>query len=221
MSLLYEVLEPLPDAHSALERARGLLREFGECVDAPEMPELGTVVTVEQFNHARVYFARGEWRTQTGFRFPEEGLGDFWAGLQRLGVPRGDDAYRVEVDLTSGLATLWPLPAGIQLELERDDTLPFGPPSVDNCTEAEVDAMVAAVGPLAFEVQWYASLRGLPASKLCGVQLCINSVWTEGCSEPAPGNHAVYLSIGTKNRDVQDEWLRATGLSLGQALSGW
>ncbi|MER5408527.1 hypothetical protein [Streptomyces sp. NPDC002769] len=81
--------------------------------------------------------------------------------------------------------------------------------------------MVAAAGPLELDVHWYAALRRLPASKLCGVQPCVNSAWTKQCSEPAPGNHAVHLSIGTRNRDVQDDWLRATGLSLGPAQTGW
>lgn len=221
MSLLYRVLEPLPDARTALDRARELLSEFGEWVDDPETPDLGSVVTVDQFWHARVYFGRGEWRTASGRPFPEEGMDGFWEGLRRLGVDRGDDAYRVEVDLTPELATLWPLPAEVELEPARVDASPFGLPSLDTCTEAEVDQMVAAAGPLGLDVHWYAGLRGLPSSKLCGVQLCVNSVWTEQCSEPAPGNHAVYLSIGTRNRDVQDDWLRATGLTLGPAQTGW
>ncbi|MGW3631721.1 hypothetical protein ACWD7F_16395 [Streptomyces sp. NPDC005122] len=148
-------------------------------------------------------------------------MGDFWEGLRRLDVERGDDPYRVGVDLTPELATLWPSPAAVVLELEQVDTLPFGPPSLDNCTGAEVDDMVAAAGPLGLDVHWYAALRGLPAAKLCGVQLCVNSAWRAQCSESAPGNHAVYLSIGTRNRDVQDDWLRAIGLNLGPARSGW
>ncbi|QFZ72512.1 hypothetical protein GFH48_03860 [Streptomyces fagopyri] len=32
---------------------------------------------------------------------------------------------------------------------------------------------------------------------------------------------SVLLSIGTRNRDVQDDWPRATGPSLGPAQTGW
>ncbi|MEV1062785.1 hypothetical protein [Streptomyces sp. NPDC050263] len=71
----------------------------------------------------------------------------------------------------------------------------------ESSTEAELDLMVQAVGPLGFDVSWEGALRGLPSSKLCGVQLCVNSVWTSQCTEPAPGTHVVYLSIGTRNRD--------------------
>ncbi|MFC8362601.1 hypothetical protein ACFUIY_22370 [Streptomyces griseorubiginosus] len=46
-------------------------------------------------------------------------------------------------------------------------------------------------------------------------------MWTSQCTEPAPGTHAVYLSVGTRNLDVQDEWLRRTGLDLGPAQAGW
>lgn len=189
------------------------------------MPELGPVVTVDEYQHARTCCTRGEWRTDSGRRFPDVGMGDFWAGLHRLGVERRDDPYRVGVDLTPELATLWPLPAEMQLELEQVDALPFGPPSLDDRTEVEVevevDEMVAAAG------RWGSTSAGTrPCAdcfylKLCGDQLCVNSAWTVQCSEPAPGNHAVHLSIGTGNRDVQDDWLRATGLSLGPAQTGW
>lgn len=120
-------------------------------------------------------------------------------------MERGDDPYRVGVDLTPEPATLWPLLTEVQLELEQVDTLPFTPPSLDNRTEAEVDEMVAAAGPLGLDVHWYAAPRGLPATKPCGVQLCVNSAWTVERSEAAPGNHAVHLSIGTRNRDVLDD----------------
>lgn len=43
----------------------------------------------------------------------------------------------------------------------------------DSCREADNDALVADVGPLAFDVGWYAALRGLPFSKLSAVPLCI------------------------------------------------
>lgn len=56
MSLPYEVLEPLPDAMSALRRARELLGGFAEWADDPFSPEVGPVVTAEQFHHARHCF---------------------------------------------------------------------------------------------------------------------------------------------------------------------
>jgi hypothetical protein len=221
MSLLYEVLEPLPDADSALRRARELLRDFAAGVDDPETPEIGAVVTAEQFAHACNFFRQGAFWTRTGHRFPETGLEDFWARLEQLGVARGEDPWEVPVELRPELQRLWPLPSEVWLELWREDRPPFGFISLDTCAEAAIDAMVADVGPLALDVHWYASLRGLPSSKLCGVQLCLNSVWTTQCAEPSQGTHGVYLSIGTKNRDVQDEWLAATGLSLGEPLVGW
>ncbi|RAG81319.1 hypothetical protein DN069_33555 [Streptacidiphilus pinicola] len=223
MSLLYEVLEPLPDAESALRRARGLLSEFAAWTGEPEAPELGPVVTAEQFGHARQFFGRGEFRTRTGHRFPETGLEDFWSQLARLGVPRGDDPFGVEMELAPELESLWPLPPEVWLEVGwrwKDRPPPFKF-DTENCSEADVDVVVAAIGPLALDVQWHAALRGLPASKLCGVQLCLNSVWTMQCAEPSQGTHGVYLSIGTKNRDVQEEWLAATGLTLGEPLVGW
>lgn len=222
MSLLYEVLGPLPDARSALRRARELLRDFSEWADEPYPPEIGQVVTAEQYAHALRFFREARLTPCTGSRFPETGLEDFWRRLHALGVPRGENPYEVPVEVTPELAALWPLPAGICLEPWRDTWPPITlDPSGEYCQEADIDALVADVGPLSFDVQWYAALRGLPSSKLCGVQLCLNSVWTSQASAPAQGRHGVYLSIGTRNSDVQDEWLAATGLSLGEPLWGW
>ncbi|MGW5248563.1 hypothetical protein ACWEQN_32890 [Streptomyces sp. NPDC004129] len=222
MSLLYEVLEPLPDAESALRRARELLRDFADWADDPDIPEIGQVVTAEQYAHALTFFRQGRFMTRAGRRFPETGLEDFWRRLHALGVPRGDSPYEVQVELIPEFEGLWPLPPEICLEPWRD----AWPPLVlsrleENCREADIDALVADVGPLSFDVGWHAALRGLPSSKLCGVQLCLNSVWTSQSAEPAQGTHGVYLSIGTRNRDVQEEWLAATGLALGEPLLGW
>jgi hypothetical protein len=220
MSLLYEVLEPLPDAETALRRARELLRDFADWAVEPEAPQIGPVVTAEQFAHAREFFRQG--RFMTDRRFPETGLEDFWTRLKALGVPRGASPFEVAVELTPDLGGLWPLPSEVWLQLWFQNQPPFDLADPDDtCTEAEVDAMVAAVGPLSLDVSWDASLHGLPSSKLCGVQLCLNGVWTSQCSEPAQGTHGVYLSIGTRNRDVQEEWLAATGLALGEPLLGW
>jgi hypothetical protein len=224
MSLLYQVLEPLPDAMSALRRARELLGVFAEWVDDPFSPEVGPVVTVEQFHHARRYFPRGAFTCRDDSPFPPDGLVEFWRVVARTDALRGGDAYRVEVELRSEIAEVWPLIEewGLQLELPGWSTPPFMVREHDeSSTEAELDLMVQAVGPLGFDVSWEGALRGLPSSKLCGVQLCLNSVWTDQCTEPAPGTHAVYLSIGTRNRQVQEEWLHKTGLSLGPAVVGW
>ncbi|SHI24569.1 hypothetical protein [Streptomyces sp. 3214.6] len=224
MSLLYQVLEPLPDAVSALRRARGLLGALTEWAEEPFAPEVGPVVTVDQFHYARRYFTWGDVERRDGSPLPPDGLAEFWHVLARTDAVRGRDAYRVEVELRPEIAEVWPLleERGLQLSLPGWSTPPFRGRGPDECCpEAELDLMVQAVGPLGFDVSWEGSLRGLPSSKLCGVQLCLNSVWTDQCTEPAPGTHAVYLSIGTRNRDVQEEWLEGTGLSLGPAVVGW
>lgn len=222
MSFLYEVLEPLPDAESALRRARELLRDLADWVDDPDIPDIGQVVTAEQYVHALKFFRTGRFMTSAGWRFPDTGLEDFWARLDALGVPRGESPYEVEVELIPEFEGLWPLPPDICLQPWRAEWPPLHLSRLEeNCSEADIDALVADVGPLSFDVGWYAGLRGLPYSKLCGVQLCVNSVWTSQSADSAPGKHGVYLSIGTKNRDVQEEWLAATGLPLGEALLGW
>ncbi|MGW1257695.1 hypothetical protein ACWD5Q_21510 [Streptomyces sp. NPDC002513] len=224
MSLLYEVLEPLPDAMSALRRARELLGVFAEWVDDPFSPEVGPVVTAEQFHHARQHFTRGAFTRRDDSPIPPDGLVEFWRVVTRTDALHGGDPYRVEVELRPEFAEVWPLIEewGLQLELHGWTSPPFMVREHDeSSTEAELDLMVQAVGPLGFDVSREGALRGLSSSKLCGVQLCLNSVWTSQCTEPAPGTHAVYLSIGTRNRDVQEEWLKKTGLSLGPALLGW
>lgn len=223
MSLLYQVQEPLPTAGDALRRARELLTRFADWTGEPA-PEMGSVVTVEQFRHALRYFDLGVFRPSAGGPFPQDEPADFWRVVRGTGALRDGDPYYVEVALRAEFAEVWPLieKAGLQLDLYGwADPVFAVRPDDEDCTEAELDRMVEAVGPLGFDVAWDAQLRGLPSGKLCGVQLCLNSVWTSQCTEPAPGTHAVYLSIGTRNRDVQDEWLRATGLSLGEPLLGW
>jgi hypothetical protein len=68
----------------------------------------------------------------------------------------------------SGFAEVWPLIEewGLQLELPGRSTPPFTVREHDeSCTEAELDLMVQAVGPLGFDVSWEGALRGLPSSK--------------------------------------------------------
>ncbi|MFJ9895372.1 hypothetical protein ACIQPR_18870 [Streptomyces sp. NPDC091280] len=138
---------------------------------------------------------------------PETGLEGFWRRLHALDVPRGESRYEVDVELAPNLEALWLLPSPeICLEPWRDAWSPLIFRSLEEtCREADIDALVADVGPLSFDVGSDAALRGLPSSKLCGVQLCLNSVWTSQIAEPAQGTHGVYLSIGTRNRDVQEE----------------
>ncbi|MFI1172846.1 hypothetical protein [Streptomyces melanogenes] len=225
MSFLYQVLEPLPDAAGALGRARELLGEFGESASDP-CPEVGPAVTLEQFHRARRYFTRGALSRidESRSRLRPEELDELLQVLARTGALRsfhdGDDW--MDVELRPELAGVWPLveEAGLQLELRAWDAPPF--PEIDeDCTEAELDVVVQAAGPLGLSVYWYAALRGLPSAKLCGVQLCLNSRWSSGAPVPAPGTHAVYLSIGTRNRDIEDAWLHKTGLRLGPPLTGW
>ncbi|MER5826412.1 hypothetical protein ABT086_30140 [Streptomyces mirabilis] len=104
---------------------------------------------------------------------------------------------------TPELASLWPLPQGVQLQLMQGKTPSTFPlRDCDECTETEIDGTVAACGPLSIDISWFSSLRGLPNPNLCGVQLCLNSTWTEQCSEADPGRHSVSLSIGTRNSDA-------------------
>ncbi|MEU0409033.1 hypothetical protein ABZ307_14645 [Streptomyces griseorubiginosus] len=222
-SLLYQVLEPLPDAASALRRARALLSDFAEWVDEPSGPEVGPVVTVEQYEHACRLFTFGVFTRRDWGALPPDGPAEFRDAITRTGALRDGDSHRVEVELRPEFSRLWPLieETGLQVELPGRITPPFDVGEEDTTTEAGLDRMVEAVGPLGFDVAWEGRLRGLPSAKLCGVQLCLNSVWTSQCTEPAPGTHAVYLSIGTRNYDVQDAWLGETGLNLGPALAGW
>ncbi|WP_269857208.1 hypothetical protein [Streptomyces sp. RPT161] len=122
----------------------------------------------------------------------------------------------IDAELRAGLVDLWPLLASRRIMLGVTGVFRF-----EECTEADVDAMVADLGPLTLDVQWECPLRGLPHGKLCGVQLCLNGAWKWQYSEPQPGAFCVYVSIGTRNHHVEDEWVRASGLRLGEPLGGW
>ncbi|MEU6281351.1 hypothetical protein [Streptomyces sp. NPDC047028] len=220
-SMLYQVLEPLPDGETALRFARQLLARFG--AGAPELPSLAfeDIATREQFQHARRYFTGGAFSRSTGDR-REPRVEELWETLDRLGFRDRSEGW-VGTELQSELAPLWPLPPEVSFQLTNGrtpHTFPVRDP--DECTEKEIDDAVAACGPLSIDIGWLSALRGLPSAKLCGVQLCLNSRWTVQCSEPDPGRHAVYLSIGTRNPDeAAQDWLRATGLRLGKAQLGW
>jgi len=215
-SVLHEVLPPPGDAPSALRRARGLLREFASQVKGP-IVQLGAVATVEQLHQARRFFTRGSfWTDDATFR----------ARARRLGAVCEEDAYRIVVQLASDLEALWPLPPDVELEHLDPGPDRAGPLWCTNpdlpCDESVLDAAVIELGPLALDAYWYAALHALPAVKLCGVELCLNCVWTVQCAEAAQDVHGVYLSIGMRNPpDARERWLGATGLRVGEALAGW
>ncbi|MFD3499382.1 hypothetical protein [Streptomyces sp. NPDC058678] len=220
-SMLYQVLEPLPDARTALLFARELLARFG--TGTPDMPSLSfnDIATREQFHYARQYFTCGTFLSSKR-DLQDSRVQELWQTLYGLGL-RDTSTGWVETELQPELASLWPLPQGVRFQLmkgEAPSTFPIR--DCDECTEAEIDRAVAACGPLSIDIDWFWALRGLPSSNLCGVQLCLNSTWTEQYSEPDPGRHAVYLSIGTRNsdEDVRD-WLQGTGLRLGKSQLGW
>ncbi|GAA2300979.1 hypothetical protein GCM10010234_49790 [Streptomyces hawaiiensis] len=221
-SWLYEVLEPVPDAWSGLQLARRLLGRFGD--GTPDLPSLSfdDIATREQFRYARRYFTCGTFLcSKRDLR--DSRVQDFWQTLYRLGFRDTLSPGWVETELQPELASLWPLPPGVQFQLMNGKTPSSFPiRDCDECTETEIDDAVAACGPLSLDISWISALRGLPSNNLCGVQLCLNSIWTQQCSEPDPGRHRVYVSIGTRNSDdAAREWLHGTGLRFGEPHMGW
>ncbi|QMU70494.1 hypothetical protein [Streptacidiphilus sp. P02-A3a] len=220
-STLYQVGNALPNASSALACARQLLTRFGTGAARAEFA-FNDIATSEQFHYARRYFSHGTFMGDERY-LNAPGYREFWQTLARWGFEEKYEGLWVETDLQPQLAALWPLPEGVQFQLLSGSTpRTFPLRSGDDLTAPEMDIAVAAVGPLTVDINWYSSLLGLPAPKLCGVQLCLNGVWTVQCSEPAPGAHAVYLSIGTQNsEEIAERWLHETGLDVGEGLAGW
>ncbi|MFJ1610890.1 hypothetical protein ACIOHS_47515 [Streptomyces sp. NPDC088253] len=220
-SMLYQVLEPLPDARSALLFARQLLTRLGAAT--PDMPSLSfnDIATQEQFQYARQYFTCGTFLCSKR-DLQDSRVQQLWQTLHRLGF-RDASLGWVETELQPELASLWPLPQGVHFQLMKGRTPSTFPiRDSDECTEMEIDGAVAVCGPLSIDISWFSALRGLPNLNLCGVQLCLNSRWTEQCSEPDPGRHTVYLSIGTRNSDADArDWLQGTGLRFGESQLGW
>lgn len=221
-SMLYQVMEPLPDARSALLFARQLLARFG--TGAPDMPSLtfNDIATQGQFQYARQYFTCGTFLCSKQ-DLQDSRVQELWQTLYHLGFRDTFVPGWVETELQPELHSLWPLPQGVRFQLmtgRTPSTFPIR--DCDECTETEIDSAVAACGPLSINISWFSALRGLPNSNLCGIELCLNSTWTEQCSEPDPGRHNVYISIGTRNSDdAARNWLQSTGLRFGQPQMGW
>ncbi|MFC3576783.1 hypothetical protein ACFOZ0_26570 [Streptomyces yaanensis] len=223
-SELFRLLEPLPDAETALARARALLHSHGHPEHSDPWVKQVMVTTAEQLDHVVTALPRAH--LIVGGDDPSV-RAVLKADLDKQGIGYRvvEDGHRLllEVDMRPELCRLWPFPHDVRLSLGL--VPPFGHEDMedeDDSTEAEVDAMVAVLGPLVLDVQWESSLRGFPDAKLCGVQLCLNAEWTT-YAEPRLGAFNVYLSIGTRsaNRAVMDQWLRNSGLPLGDPLPGW
>ncbi len=223
-STLYRVLEPFSDASSALTRARAIMRDLTDWTALP-WPTLEEITTAEQYAYALRTFdtARmaGDW---------EPGVMPFLGELRRRGVITFDEGpsktwFTADLRISPDLADLWPLPEGVDLGL--DLTPPFGSPGgrepEDTCTEEELDQMVAALGPLTLNARWDCAWRGLPESKDCAVQLCLNSVWVSQHTEPSPGEFGVWISLGPRVAwtPAGETWLHDLGIPLGEPQTGW
>ncbi|MFG1807452.1 hypothetical protein [Streptomyces sp. NPDC049040] len=222
-STLHRVLEPIPDAATGVARAREILGALPEWSTAPWVRPR-PIATREQFEHAVAGFPAAQ---VYGSRdLPAVPL--FLDELARRGAvfDREDPSYRFMIDLRlgPGLLDLWPLPDGLRMSLGM--TSPFGGPDStdeDDSTDAEVDEMVAALGPLSLEVRWDCKWRGLPHAKMCGLQLCLNGVWGEQCIPEAPGEFGLWVSVGNSEeiRSVSPLWRETCGLDLGGPQGGW
>ncbi|MEU5634151.1 hypothetical protein ACH47C_33520 [Streptomyces rishiriensis] len=222
--MLYRLRESFPDAPSALARAREISRELAGWTSSPT-PRMEPVTTAEQyayalsaFDTARIYGNQAEpgvgpcldeVRRRTVVTFDNEEPDSWFAG------------YAI---LRPDLIDLWPLPEKLTLTL--DSTSPFGDPYSEpdpDCTEEELDDMVSVLGPLSLNVDWDCGWRGLSESKDCGVQLCLNSVWTRQVAVPSPGEFGVWISLGNRIAWTPEgeAWLRDSGLPLGEPQQGW
>ncbi|MEV0483371.1 hypothetical protein AB0I69_22550 [Streptomyces sp. NPDC050508] len=222
--MLYRVRESIPDAPSALTRARAISRDLADWTSFPT-PRMEPVTTAEQyayalsaFDTARIYGNQAEpgvrpcldeLRRRTVVTFDNEEPNSSFAG------------YAI---LRPDLIDLWPLPEKLTLTL--DSTSPFGDPYSEpdpDCTEEELNDMVPVLGPLSLNVDWDCGWRGLSESKDCGVQLCLNSVWTRQIAVPSPGEFGVWISLGNRIAWTTEgeNWRRDCGLSLGEPQQGW
>lgn len=198
------------------------MRELADWQTVP-WPQLDLVTSADQYAHAVRTFstALAAWdRDLPGFEPLRE-------ELRRRGVAfdweeRGS-LFITDMRLRPDLDDLWPLPEGLSLSL--DGTSPFGGPDSepeDDCTEEELDRMVSVLGPLTLNVSWNCGWRGLSDFKGCGVKLCLNSVRAEQYAEQAPGQFGVWVSLGSRVAwsPAGQTWLRDSGLTLGEPLTG-
>ncbi|MDX3382059.1 hypothetical protein PV682_11410 [Streptomyces niveiscabiei] len=223
-STLYRVRESFPDARSALERARAIMRESADWASLPT-PRMKPVATAEQYAYALSAFETARIHGNRA----ESGVGLWLDEVRSRTVvtfdnDKPDAWFAGHVRLRPGLGDLWPLPERLTLTL--DSTAPFGDPGSEpdpDSTEEELDDMVSVLGPLSLDVDWDCGWRGLSEVKDCGVQLCLNSVWTQQIAVPSPGEFGVWISLGNRvARTAEGEhWRRDCGLSLGEPQPGW
>lgn len=186
-------------------------------------PQLEEVTTREQYLHAVHTFSVG----RVGGERHLSGIGPYLGELARRGIAfdrkEPSHLFIVDMQLRPDLADLWPLPEGMTFHLNL--TPPFGGPDSepeDDCTEEELDRMVSVLGPLTMSVSWNCGWRGVPEFKNCGVQLCLNSIWTDQYAEPAPGEFGVWVALGSRAAwsPAGEPWLRDSGLTLGEPQAG-
>ncbi|MDX3382058.1 hypothetical protein PV682_11405 [Streptomyces niveiscabiei] len=222
-STLWPVLEPFPDAGSALARARAIMRDLGDG-SALWWPELEPISTAEQYAYALRTFdaARLVADRDPVVVFP------FLNELERrdaITFARQQPAFCLVADLhlDPGLGDLWPLPEGVTVFL--DTTRPFGTPETEShhaCTEEELDRMVAVLGPLSLVADWGCDWRGLSDTKNCGLRLCLNGAQMDQHSEVSPGEFGVWVELGNRVawEPEGEAWRRESGLVLGEPRQG-
>ncbi|MGQ4362622.1 hypothetical protein [Streptomyces sp. SAS_272] len=220
--MLYRVRESFSDAPSALARARAILRDLADLTSDP-WPQLKPVATAEQYAHALRSFGVARIHGDLG-----PGVVPFLDELRRRDAVTFDAEqpkswFKADLRLGPDLADLWPLPEGVILAL--DSFPPFGGPGVepeDDCTEEELDQMVSVLGPLSLNVGWTCNWRGMSYVKDCGLQLCLNSVWTEQTTEVSPGEFGCWIRLGTRVAWTPEgeAWRRDSGLLLGGEQQG-
>ncbi|MHC5906416.1 hypothetical protein ACVNF4_21300 [Streptomyces sp. S6] len=217
--MLYQVLEPFPDARSALLRAREIMRESADRVSAP-WPQLESISTAEQYAHT----VRSFGTARIGADRDPVAVFPFLDELVRRDAITFDavqprSVILGELRLGPELGDLWPLPEGVTVSLNQIP--PFGTRDTepeDDCTEAELDGMVDVLGPLSLDVDWRCGWRGLPVFKNCGVRICLNSVRVSQHTEVAPGEFGVWVELGTRVTWTPEgeAWRRDSGLRLGK-----
>ncbi|MFJ8135030.1 hypothetical protein [Streptomyces sp. NPDC096013] len=223
-SILYRLRESFSDAPNAVARAREISRELADWTSCPT-PRMEPVATAEQYAYALSAFDAARIHGNQA----EPGVGPCLDELRRRTVVTFDNeepnsSFAGYAILRPNLIDLWPLPEKLTLTL--DSTSPFGDPYSEpdpDCTEEELDDMVSVLGLLSLNVDWDCGWRGLSESKDCGVQVCLNSIWTQQTTEPSVGEFGVWISLGNRIAWTTEgeNWRRDCGLSLGGPQQGW